>query len=117
MSDIQDTASQLAALSQWIDTSPANAARDPEAALWGRVAKVGEEHGEVIAALVGATGQNPRKGVTHTLDDVEAELLDVALTALCAVEHLNANEGASMGLLAEKVRRVFDRAGLGLSGE
>ncbi len=117
MTDPQETADQLAALSQRIDTSPANAARDPEACLWGRVTKVGEEHGEVIAALIGVTGQNPRKGVTHTLDDVEAELLDVALTALCAVEHLNSNEGASMGLLAEKVRRVFDRAGLGAVGE
>lgn len=104
---------KIAALSSWIDEAPANAARDKEAALWGRVAKVGEEHGEAIAALVGATGQNPRKGRTHGLTDVEKELLDVALTALAAVEHLRGNRGCSIELLDEHVQRVYDRAGLG----
>jgi len=107
-----ETAAKLAALSEWIDTAPANATRDKEAALWGRVAKVGEEHGEAIAALIGATGQNPRKGVTHGMVDVEEELLDVALSALCAVEHLNGNNGVSMKAFAYKVAEVFERAGL-----
>ena len=104
---------QLAALSAWIDTSTANQARDPEARLWGRVAKIGEEAGEAIAALIGATGQNPRKGVTHTLADVRAELLDVAVTALAAVEHLNGNDATSIDALTEKLDRLIERAGLG----
>jgi hypothetical protein len=33
-------------------------------------------------------GQNPRKGVTHTREDVAAELADVAFTALVAIESL-----------------------------
>jgi len=49
-----------------------------------RVLKVVEEAGEAAAAYIGMTGANPRKGVTHTLGDVESELLDVALTALVA---------------------------------
>jgi NTP pyrophosphatase (non-canonical NTP hydrolase) len=110
-----ETAAKLAALSEWVDTAPANAGRDREAALWGRVAKVSEECGEVIAALVGATGQNPRKGVTHCMVDVEDELLDVALTALCAVEHLSRNKGVSMDAFAHKVAEVFERAGLAAS--
>jgi hypothetical protein len=109
-----ETAAMLAGLSRWIDESPANAARDPEAALWGRVAKVGEEHGETIEALIGATGQNPRKGITCGMGKVEDELLDTALTALCAVEHLNGNDGQSIRLLAAKVLFVFTRAGLGV---
>jgi hypothetical protein len=40
------------------------------------------------------------------------ELLDTALTALCAVEHLTANRGRSIGLLNDKIRRVHERAGL-----
>lgn len=111
-----DTPAKLSALSRWIDEAPANAARDKEAALWGRVAKVGEEHGEVIAALIGATGQNPRKGITHGMVDVEEELLDVALTALCAVEHLNSNpaRGVALRALAHKIDSVYVRAGLGV---
>ncbi|MEV5139665.1 MazG-like family protein [Streptomyces syringium] len=103
------------AVSQWIDSSPENQDRDPEALLWGRVAKVAEESGEVIAALVGATGQNPRKGTSATMGDVERELLDVAMTALCAVEHLHAAEHVPadvMALLAAHVETVARRAGL-----
>ena len=57
MQDMAATAAKLVALSKWIDA--ANAHRDPEAVLWGRVSKIGEEFGEVIEALIGATGQNP----------------------------------------------------------
>lgn len=103
---------QLAALSAWIDTHPANQDRDREARLWGRVAKVCEEAGEAIAALIGVTGQNPRKGVTHTTSDLRGELLDVAVAALGAVEHLDGNTGTSVAALAEKLDRLTARAGL-----
>jgi NTP pyrophosphatase (non-canonical NTP hydrolase) len=108
---------QLAALSIWVDTSGPNWARDPEARLWGRVAKVAEEAGEAIAALIGATGQNPRKGVTHTLDDVRGELLDVAVTALAAIEHLSGNDGTSIEALAVKLDRLIERAGISTGSE
>ncbi|SJM58072.1 MazG-like family protein [Gulosibacter sp. 10] len=99
----------IAELSRWIDES--NAGRDPEAATWARLAKITEEAGEVVAAHIGATGQNPRKGVTHTRADVEEELLDVALTALAALEHLRGHDARSLELLDDKLRRTLDRAG------
>lgn len=105
------TNSRLYDLSVWIDEG--NAHRDPEARTWGRLAKVGEECGEVIEAFIGVTGQNPRKGIRGTGWDVQEELLDVALTALCAVAHLNNNDGTDViDLLADKVQRVAVRAGL-----
>lgn len=61
---------------------------DREAMLWRRCAKIGEEHGEVIEALLGMLGENPRKGYTHTRGDLVMELLDVALAALAAVCHV-----------------------------
>jgi NTP pyrophosphatase (non-canonical NTP hydrolase) len=108
----ETTADRLAALSNWIDTSPANAGRDREAAAWGRISKVAEECGEVIEAFIGVTGQNPRKGVHGCVDDVVEELLDVAVTALCAVEHFTGNDGSSLDLLDAKVQHVANRAGL-----
>jgi hypothetical protein len=107
---MSETGKRLAALSTWIDAG--NAHRDSEAQLWGRVSKVTEEAGESIAALIGATGQNPRKGITHTMIDVCEELLDVAITALGAVEHINGNWGNSLELLDSKVDEVCKRAGL-----
>lgn len=49
-----------------------------------RLLKIIEEAGEVAEAYIGVTGANPRKGFTHSLGDLESELLDVALTALIA---------------------------------
>jgi hypothetical protein len=105
---------QVAALSEWIDKG--NAHRDPEAILWGRVAKLTEEAGEAVAALIGMTGQNPRKGVTHTVDDVVAELLDVAITALGAVEHLTGNQGHALPALCAKADAVHSRAVVAAAG-
>lgn len=101
---------RIAALSEWIDD--ANADRNPEALTWHRVAKVGEEAGEVIEAMIGLTAGNPRKGQTHDKAALVEELLDTAVAALGAVEHLMGNAGTSMWLLHDKVRRVADRAGL-----
>lgn len=97
-------------LSHWIDDSPANVNRDTEAKLWGRVSKIGEEFGEVVAAMIGATGQNPRKGVTHQTSDVRKELLDVAVTALGAIEHLDGHQGLAIGDLLAFIGKVRDRA-------
>lgn len=105
----------LIRISDWIDDAPQNAARDREAALWGRVSKVSEECGETIAALIGATGQNPRKGTTHVLADVCEELLDVALTALAAWYHITEDREISVAFAGHVERRAA-RVGL-LDGE
>lgn len=99
----------LVELSQWIDEH--NAAKDAEAQTWGRLSKVGEEFGEVINAWIGVTDQNPRKGVYATHDDVVKELLDVALTALCAVVHLTGDQHVTEAL-RDHVIRCWIRAGL-----
>lgn len=44
--------------------------------------KVLEEAGELAQAVNGVLGENPRKGVTHTVDDCLHEAIDVALSAL-----------------------------------
>jgi len=59
-----------------------------------QVMKVAEETGEVMAAYIGLVGQNPRKGVTHSRDDVAAELCDVIVTAMVAL-HLFCNDPAT----------------------
>lgn len=104
------TAARLASLSQWIDE--ANAHRDAEARTWGRLAKVGEEFGELIAAYILFTGQNPRKAQIIDLDPVIKETLDVAVTALCAVEHLTNNRGESLTLLFEHINGLHKRANI-----
>lgn len=100
----------LVALSEWIDSG--NTGRDTEAITWGRLAKISEEAGEVIAAFIGATGQNPRKGKTHDLGHVLDELLDVAVTALGAYEHLMGHDGSALDSLEHKIIWVAERAGV-----
>ncbi|MFI7094613.1 MazG-like family protein [Streptomyces lydicus] len=62
-----------------------------------RILKLSEEAGEVAQAVIGATGQNPRKGRTHSWDDVHSELCDVIVTAMVALR-----------TLTPEARRVFE---------
>ncbi|GAA4291942.1 MazG-like family protein [Streptomyces venetus] len=73
------------ALSEWLDTNRPVEGRED---MLLRILKLSEEVGEVAEAVIGATGQNPRKGVTHTWDDVRSELCDVVITALLALRTL-----------------------------
>jgi NTP pyrophosphatase (non-canonical NTP hydrolase) len=72
-------------LHSWLD---ANRPVDGQAGLLLRMLKLSEEVGEVAEAVIGATGQNPRKGVTHTWEEVQSELCDVVVTALVALRTL-----------------------------
>jgi hypothetical protein len=50
-----------------------------------RILKVTEEVGEVTGPPRSVLGQNPRKGTTHTAEDVADELCDVIVTAMVAL--------------------------------
>ncbi|MFD9463142.1 MazG-like family protein [Streptomyces sp. NPDC060027] len=80
--DVWDT---IEGLHTWLDASQPHRGRE---GLLLRVLKLSEEVGEVAQAVIGATGQNPRKGVSHTWDDVRAELCDVVITAMVALRTL-----------------------------
>ena len=69
----------------WLDANRPHGGRE---GMLLRMLKLSEEVGEVAEAVIGATGQNPRKGTTHTWDDVRSELCDVAVTALVALRTL-----------------------------
>jgi NTP pyrophosphatase (non-canonical NTP hydrolase) len=70
---------------RWLDDSSTLA---PETEKLLRIMKLTEETGEVTQAVTGTLGQNPRKGVTHTWEDVQAELCDVIVTAMVALTTL-----------------------------
>ncbi|WP_416978761.1 MazG-like family protein [Streptomyces sp. T028] len=73
------------ALWTWLD---ANRAHGGQEGLLLRMLKLSEEVGEVAQAVIGAMGQNPRKGNSHTWEDVQGELCDVVITALVALRTL-----------------------------
>ncbi|MFC8095254.1 MazG-like family protein [Streptomyces sp. NPDC057301] len=61
-----------------------------------RLMKVTEEAGEASAAYIGATGQNPRKGTTHTRTDVADELCDVIIAAAVALNAFTPDPWAAL---------------------
>jgi NTP pyrophosphatase (non-canonical NTP hydrolase) len=71
-----------------------------------RVLKVAEETGEAAQAWIGATGQNPRKGITHSRAEVAGELADVVMAALVAIASLGIDPGPA---LVAKACAVSDR--------
>ncbi|MFC7530136.1 MazG-like family protein [Actinoplanes sp. GCM10030250] len=66
------------------------------------IMKIAEEAGEATQAWIGVLGQNPRKGVTHTVDDVIGELTDVVFTSLVAIASLGADPRDAVAAVAAK---------------
>ncbi|WP_369215930.1 MazG-like family protein [Streptomyces flavofungini] len=94
----------IARLHDWLDS---HNQRTPREALLLRMLKLSEEVGEVSEAVIGAMGQNPRKGTSHSWDDVQAELCDVIVTAMVALRTLTPDAEA---VLAAQLRRVAERS-------
>ncbi|WP_018570535.1 MazG-like family protein [Streptomyces sp. PsTaAH-124] len=92
------------ALWTWLNGHRAHGERET---LLLRLLKLSEEVGEAAQAVIGATGQNPRKGTTHTWQDVEAELCDVVITALVALRTLTPDAEEVFG---RHLARVRDRS-------
>jgi NTP pyrophosphatase (non-canonical NTP hydrolase) len=96
---------QVSRLVKWLDDN--NAEQSPEMARVMRVLKLSEEVGEVAEAAIGATASNPRKGASHTWQDVENELCDVILTGMVALRTLNP---AAETVFADRMKIVAERS-------
>lgn len=94
--------STIADLVAWLDRSNGRDAHEVTL----RIMKIGEEFGEVVQARIGALGQNPRKGHTHTDADVADELCDVIVTAMVA---LGSVAGDPQSVFEAKLQRITDR--------
>ncbi|GCB49591.1 MazG-like family protein [Streptomyces sp. NL15-2K] len=72
-----------------------------------QVLKIGEEFGEAAQAFIGATGTNPRKGTSHTWDDVTAEVCDVIVTSMVTLHRLGVPDPAAV--FTEHLKRAAAR--------
>jgi NTP pyrophosphatase (non-canonical NTP hydrolase) len=96
-----DTVEQLV---EWLD---AESTTSPEVARLLRVLKITEEAGEVAEAVHGVTGSNPRKGNSHTWDDVQTELCDVILTSMVALKTITPDAAK---VFEERVAHIAERS-------
>ena len=72
-----------------------------------RLLKLVEEAGEVAQAYIGSQGQNPRKGRSHSVQDVEGELCDVIVTAAVALASIT--DGDPGAILDANLKKIADR--------
>lgn len=97
-------------IDEWLDAGVSRAYKDePLAQDWARISKIQEELGETVRAFIGATGQNPRKGYTHDMTSVVSELLDVACTALLAVQHFTKDDHETLDLFGRHLAHLAER--------
>ena len=68
-----------------------------------RIMKITEEAGEATAAYLGTTGQNPRKGISASPDELAGELCDVVLAALIALATVTGGTPHAESRLAQHV--------------
>lgn len=98
------TWNQVERLRAWLDENADPAT--PEKVKLLRVLKIGEEFGEVAEAVHGAMGANPRKGASHTWDDVHKELADVVVTTLIALASCTPD---AEKVLEDRLQHLVDR--------
>ncbi|MEU1816117.1 MazG-like family protein [Streptomyces roseifaciens] len=85
----------------WIDDqSPLD---DPMQTLSMRMHKIYEEAGEASQAFIGATAYNPRKGQSHTMDDVKKELCDLIITTMVALRTVDPDAEQTFAANLERV--------------
>ncbi|MFE1957233.1 MazG-like family protein [Streptomyces sp. NPDC059479] len=99
-----DTWDRISRIRQWLDDETAQTGDGDRLLL--RVLKIGEEYGEVAEAVHGALAANPRKGASHTWDDVRKELCDVAVTSFVALATCTEEPEK---LFDERLRQLVDR--------
>jgi NTP pyrophosphatase (non-canonical NTP hydrolase) len=77
------------------------------------IMKIAEEFGEAVQAYIGVTGQNPRKGIYATRDDVQKELADVIVTAGIAMIGMSGGDAdEARAHLEKRLALVTERAGV-----
>jgi NTP pyrophosphatase (non-canonical NTP hydrolase) len=76
---------------------------------WARIAKLTEESGEVVDAFIGWTGQNPRKGMYSSREEVLSEMADVAATAVLAIQHFTKDWRKTEEILWDKLVALRER--------
>jgi NTP pyrophosphatase (non-canonical NTP hydrolase) len=89
-------------LTDWLGDIPVEA----------QLLKLSEEVGEVAEAYLGMTGLNPRKGVSHTREDLTGEVADVLITAAVAIVRLAGGPHEARAAFDAHLARVVSRAGL-----
>lgn len=92
-------------LTDWVGANPGHSGHQEAM----RLMKVTEEAGEAVAAYIGMTGQNRRKGRTHLAADVADELCDVILAAMVALYDYAASPADHF---TARLAHVADRAGV-----
>ncbi|MEV0452082.1 MazG-like family protein [Streptomyces sp. NPDC050600] len=78
----------IQALADTFDATDADKGMTREERWTLQVLKIGEEFGEAAQAVIGVRGTNPRKGTSHTWEDVHDEVADVIITGMVALARM-----------------------------
>lgn len=84
----------IGALAARFDAADEEQGLRPEESHVLQVLKIGEEFGEAAQAVIGAKGTNPRKGRSHTWEDVHDEVCDVIITGMVALARMRPDAAA-----------------------
>jgi hypothetical protein len=93
-------------LAEWLGEVPIEA----------QLLKMSEEVGEAAEAYLGMTGLNPRKGLSHTREDLVGEVGDVIITAAVSIVRLTGSTAAARAAFESHLASVVNRAGLDAAG-
>ncbi|MFH9728090.1 MazG-like family protein [Streptomyces sp. NPDC017254] len=108
--DPWDTIRSLAARFAEFDTERGLA---PEEQWTLQVLKLSEEVGEAAQAVIGVRAANPRKGRSHSWEQVQEEVVDAVVTGMVALSRMRPDDAAEFftAVLAEKAAKFLPPGG------
>lgn len=91
-------------ITRWIDGK--NVHQDYRLDEMYRVLAIQETAGKAGTAYVGWAGTGYQQGTTHSADDFYAAVADVAIMALCCLQHCTGNERTTQGIIEARIAQI-----------
>jgi hypothetical protein len=108
--DVSEILAAIAIADAWLDDAAPEAYRaNPLANMWRRFYGPVSEAAEAQDALNGMTGGNPRKGITHTPDDMLEEAADTAVSALLAIQSQTKDTAVTWAVFIASLAKILSR--------
>jgi hypothetical protein len=76
---------------------------------YARLSSVAQKAGNAVGLVIGMTGQNPRKGVSNTEEDLLKELADCWCAAMFAIQHFTKDSMRTEKILQQSLTKAYMR--------
>jgi hypothetical protein len=76
---------------------------------YARLSSVAQRAGNAVSIVIGMTGQNPRKGISNTEEELLKELADCWCASVFAIQHFTKDSTRTEEILQQSLNKAYMR--------